>query len=90
MVQIAKENVKNKKSFTDADLGQQQFTDINFWELYGLFKVVKAIQLANGYDDLSKKNDTDNTTDERNYDEVDNLTEPVNLTYFFSLIKFFV
>jgi hypothetical protein len=89
MVQIAKENVKNKKSFTDADLGQQQFSDINFWELYGLFKVVKAIQLANGYDDLSKKNDTDNSTDERKYDEVDNLTESVNLTYLFSLIKFF-
>jgi hypothetical protein len=63
MVKIAKDNVKNKKFFTDSDLGQQQFSDINFWELYGLFKVVKAIQLANGYDDLSKKNDTDNSTE---------------------------
>ncbi len=43
--------------------------------------MVKAIQLANGYDDMSKNNnDTDKPVDDTKYDLIDNLTNAVNLT----------
>ena len=53
---MAKENVRNHKPF-DLLLATNRFNEINFNELYGLFKVVKAIQNAKGYSALSQNGD---------------------------------
>jgi len=47
---MAKHNVKIKKSYQSGD---NLFENLTFWELYGIFKVVKTIQLAKGYNSFS-------------------------------------
>jgi len=48
MEKMAKENVNQHKPF-DLSLANNRFGEVSFNELYGLFKVVKAIQNAKGY-----------------------------------------
>lgn len=47
MVQLAKNNTAKEKKF-DATLSHQ-FDGVTFSELFGIFKVVKAIQYAKNY-----------------------------------------
>lgn len=55
---MAKDNVNNHKPF-DLSLANNRFGDVTFNELYGLFKVVKAIQNAKGYKAMSEGGNTD-------------------------------
>lgn len=47
MVELAKKNVQNDETYYFGQEDGQEFAQVDFWELYELFKVVKAIQLAN-------------------------------------------
>jgi len=56
MEKMAKDNVNNHKPF-DLSLATNRFNEITFDELYGLFKVLKAIQNAKGYTAISQNGD---------------------------------
>lgn len=53
---MAKENANLHKPF-DLSLANNRFGEVTFNELYGLFKVVKAIQNAKGYKAISQSGD---------------------------------
>lgn len=54
MEAMAKDNVRNGKPF-DFALAKNKFGEINFNEMFGLFKVLKAIEYAKGYTPILDK-----------------------------------
>lgn len=69
--------MKNGKKF-DAT-SSHQFDDIAFQEIFGLFKVVKAIQHAKGY--ASQPDEKEEAKVDFNIDDPEILTKPYNYTY---------
>lgn len=55
MVQLSKANAVKNKTFDGTT--SHQFDGITFGELFGLFKVVKAIQYAKNYSAIPKSKD---------------------------------